>query len=51
MSQESKKSEIRSRISGKQTTDAKAERAKLGPGDDKITKMRVLNSYKQIKFS
>ena len=27
-------SEIRSRISGKQTADAKKEREKLGPGDD-----------------
>ena len=48
---ESKKSEIRSRISGKQTADSKKERAKLGPGDEQMIKMRVFNSYKQIKFN
>ena len=50
-SRDSKQSEIRSRISGKQTADSKKERDKLGPGDDTVMKMRVLNSYKQIKFS
>ena len=50
-SRDSKQSEIRSRISGKQTADSKKEREKLGPGDDQMIKMRVLNSYKQIKFS
>ena len=44
-------SEIRSRISGKETADAKKEREKLGPGDDHMIRMRVFNSYKQIKFS
>ena len=50
-SRDSKASEIRSRISGKQTADSKKEREKLGPGDDKLIRMRVFNSYKQIKFS
>lgn len=46
-----KASEIRSRISGKHTADSKKEREKLGPGDDAMIRMRVFNSYKQIKFS
>ena len=50
-SRDSKASEIRSRISGKQTADSKKEREKLGPGDDNLIRMRVFNSYKQIKFS
>ena len=50
-SRDSKASEIRSRISGKQTADSKKEREKLGPGDEHMIKMRVFNSYRQIKFS
>ena len=50
-SRDSKQSEVRSRISGRQTTDSKKEREKLGPGDDAMIRMRVFNSYKQIKFS
>ena len=50
-SRNSKHSEIRSRISGKETADPNKQREKLGPGDDQMIKMRILNSYKQIKFS
>ena len=50
-SRDSRKSEIRSRISGKATAEAQKEREKAGPGDDHLIRMRVLNSYKQIKFS
>ena len=50
-SRDSRKSEIRSRISGKNTAESKKERAKLGPGDDQVIRMRVFNSYKQIKFN
>ena len=42
----SKHSDIKSRISGKQTSDSKKEREKLGPGDDHMIRMRVFNSYK-----
>ena len=44
-------SDIRSRISGKQTADAKQEKDKMGPGDDQIIKFKVGNSYKQIKLN
>lgn len=50
VSPSSRQSEMRSRISGKNTADAQRDRQKLGPGDDHLVKLRVLNSYKQIKF-